>query len=86
MLLFMGTHLRHDCTLQIHCVQFRGWKLRITNTFLKVKSVISQPEVLLAEVGNQVSNEQEGFETGDLDKEIKELSRRMKGMQDKNGD
>nr|WP_011929270.1 recombinase family protein [Dehalococcoides mccartyi] len=45
----------------------------------KVKSILSQPELLLAEVGKQVENEKAHYSTGTMDKEIKELSRRLKG-------
>jgi len=45
----------------------------------KVKDVLSRPEVLLAEVGKQTEREQAELSTGGIEKEIRELTRRMKG-------
>jgi len=44
----------------------------------KVKSVLSTPEVLLAEIGKQTEREQAQFSTGTVEQEIRDLNRRMK--------
>ena len=45
----------------------------------KVKSVLSNPEVLLSEVSKQTEAAQVQVSTGTLEQEIKSLSRKMKG-------
>jgi len=45
----------------------------------KVKSVLSTPEVLLAEIRKQTEAEQAQLSTGTMEQEIRDLNRRMKG-------
>jgi site-specific DNA recombinase len=45
----------------------------------KVKSVLSNPEVLLAEVRKQTQAEQEQVSTGNIEQEIRSLTRKIKG-------
>ena len=45
----------------------------------KVKSVLSQPEILLGELRKQAEAEQEQVATGNLEQEIRSLTRKMKG-------
>jgi len=45
----------------------------------KVKSVLSNPEVLLAEVRKQTQPEQEQVSTGNIEQEIRSLTRKIKG-------
>ncbi len=45
----------------------------------KIKSVISNPEVLLAEVRKQTEGEQSQVSTGNIDQEIRSLTRKIKG-------
>lgn len=45
----------------------------------KVKSVLSKPEVLIAEVGKQIETEQAQVSSGTLEQEIRELTRKIKG-------
>ncbi|MFC1954087.1 recombinase family protein [Chloroflexota bacterium] len=45
----------------------------------KVKSVLSNPEVLLAELGKQTEAEQAQVSTGDIEQEIRSLKRKVKG-------
>jgi site-specific DNA recombinase len=45
----------------------------------KVKSVLSTPEVLLAEIGKQTEREKEELSTGNIEEEIRGLTRKVKG-------
>ncbi len=45
----------------------------------KVKDVLSNPEVLLAEVGKQTEAEQAQVSSGNIEQEIRSLTRKMKG-------
>lgn len=44
----------------------------------KVKQVLSNPELLLAEVSKQTESEQDKLSNGNLDHEIKKLTRKLK--------
>jgi site-specific DNA recombinase len=47
----------------------------------KVKSVLSTPEVLLAEIGKQAERDKAELSTGTIEEEIRGLTRKMKGYE-----
>jgi site-specific DNA recombinase len=56
-----------------------GWLENVV--WVKVKSVLSNPEVLLKEVGKQTVAEQTKVSSGNIEQEIRSLNRKLKGYE-----